>query len=218
MESSLPRSLLLDASAWFNNPELSDVTIILVGDTTDDFLSPAERPAKRQRSLAGAAAATQHDAEGQANEEVLADGLVQEGANQPEQQTGTPPAAAAAAEQGTLRLHGHTFLLSASSSVFRTRIANWSAEDNSNELRLHVSGKKGSDRYLPKWLAVKGSFLVHSNTSVDKGCNITRDMLAASTLNQHGTCCSTPDSNGPSCGEVRVEIEVHKYINIYVGK
>jgi hypothetical protein len=101
MASDASRSLLFDASQYYDSPELSDVTIVLIEESEDI----QERDLKRQRTGDGADGA--HDA------------------------------AAAAAERPTLRLYGHKFLLSASSSVIKARIANWS-EGDGNELELHV--------------------------------------------------------------------------------
>jgi hypothetical protein len=104
MASDASRSLLFDASHYYDSPELSDVTIVLIEESEDI----QERALKRHRTGDGA------------------DGAQDAAA-----------AAAAAAERPTLRLYGHKFLLSASSSVLKARIANWS-EGDGNELELHV--------------------------------------------------------------------------------
>lgn len=104
MQGDVSRSLLLDASQFYDSPELSDVTIVLV----DESEQTEEHAVKRQRTGDGADGA-QHAA-----------------------------AAGPAAQRPTVHLHGHRFLLSACSSVFKVRLAKWS-EGHGNELVLHVS-------------------------------------------------------------------------------
>jgi hypothetical protein len=106
MDSDARQNLLLDASPFFDSPELSDLTIVLVEEAD----GTQERAAKRHRAADGANGA---------------------------QDAAEAEAAEAEAERPTLRLHGHKFLLSASSSVLKARIANWS-EGDGNELVLHV--------------------------------------------------------------------------------
>lgn len=103
----------MDASAFFNSPRHSDVSIVLV---VDDEPSPDGPAPKRQRTEQNAA--------------------VQEG-GEPAQQPTVMQQQAQQQHQQSLRLHGHNVILSASSSVISARIANWSDGDG-NELVLHV--------------------------------------------------------------------------------
>lgn len=103
----------MDASAFFNSPRHSDVSIVLV---VDDEPSPDGPAPKRQRTEQNAA--------------------VQEG-GEPAQQPTVIQQQAQQQHQQSLRLHGHNVILSASSSVISARIANWSDGDG-NELVLHV--------------------------------------------------------------------------------
>jgi hypothetical protein len=105
----------MDASTFFNSPRHSDVVIVLKED--EDASQDGPRP-KRQRLESDADVAQQ-------NVE-----LEQQPAG--EQQQGEQQ------QCRTLRLHGHNVLLSASSSVIRAPIDNWS-EGDGNELVLHVS-------------------------------------------------------------------------------
>jgi hypothetical protein len=95
MDGEASRNMLFDASPFFDSPELSDVTIVLVEEAEET----EERAAKRQRK-----------GDGTDNAQDASDAA----------------ATGAAAERPTVRLHGHKFLLSACSSVFKARIANWS--------------------------------------------------------------------------------------------
>jgi transcription initiation factor TFIID subunit TAF12 len=108
----------MDPSAFYNSPELADVNIVLV---EEQELTPnghfGDEAAKGLQQYASAEEQA-HQHQRQAHQEQQ---------QQQQQQQ----------EQRTLRLHGHKFLLSASSSVLKTRIVGWSVGDG-NALTLQV--------------------------------------------------------------------------------
>jgi hypothetical protein len=109
---------MIDSGAYFNNPDLADVVILLVEEE-----EPTQRPEQSENDET-----EQYDRSKRQRTSQDADAMSKDAAAQEEQQQ----------QQQERRLHGHKVVLSSGSTVFKAWIAGWIPAD-SNELLVHVS-------------------------------------------------------------------------------